>query len=57
MTTETSKKESAEAKEKNKEVTFKCKYCGQQKPVSEMRMITRFFPVLIACRDCEKKLG
>ncbi|HEY83126.1 MAG TPA: hypothetical protein G4O01_07580 [Dehalococcoidia bacterium] len=56
MTTETSKKEPLEAKE-TKEITFRCKYCGQNKPLSEMRRITRFFPVLIACRDCERKIG
>jgi len=37
-------------------VTFRCKFCGESKPLSEMRVITTFFPPLIACRDCEKEM-
>ena len=43
-------------KETTHEITFHCKFCGESKPLSEMIFITRFFPVLVACRDCEKAL-
>lgn len=35
-------------------VRFNCKVCNQSKPLSEMRVLTRFFPQQIVCRDCEK---
>jgi transcription elongation factor Elf1 len=38
------------------EVTFVCKFCGEAKPLSELTLQTRFFPVLTACRACEKAL-
>jgi hypothetical protein len=37
-------------------VTFKCKFCGEVKPLKEMVRITRFFPLIVACADCEKKM-
>jgi transcription elongation factor Elf1 len=53
----------AEAKSKNEakpkktaslEVTFKCSLCQKQKPISEMKIIKRFRPVISVCGDCEK---
>ena len=38
------------------EVTFKCRFCGETKPLAEMRILTRFFPQIVACRNCEKKM-
>ena len=35
-------------------VNFNCKVCNKSKPLSEMRVLTRFFPMQIVCRDCEK---
>jgi hypothetical protein len=35
-------------------VTFKCRLCEAQKPISEMKIITRFRPVIVVCQDCEK---
>ena len=35
------------------EVTFVCKFCGQAKPLSELTLQTRFFPVLTSCLSCE----
>ena len=56
MTTKkTNEAEKPEAR-KPKEITFKCKSCGKQKKLSEMRIITRYFPTLVVCADCEKKL-
>lgn len=39
-----------------KEFTFTCKFCGETKPLSEMILQTRFFPVLTSCRACERTL-
>ena len=43
-------------KETSKEITVNCKFCGESKPLSEMTFMTRFFPVLVACRSCDKTL-
>ena len=37
-------------------VTFKCRLCEKQKPISEMKIIKRFRPVIFVCQDCEKTL-
>jgi len=42
--------------DETKEITFKCKYCGKDKPLDDMRTLTRFFPPVVACRDCAKKM-
>ena len=41
---------------KIKKVTFKCKFCEKSKPLDEMVVLTRFFPPIVVCRDCEKKM-
>ena len=38
------------------EIKFLCRRCGLEKPLSEMRSVTRFLPVLIVCMDCAKEL-
>lgn len=43
-------------KDKTKEVTFKCRFCGNTCSLSEMSLQTRFYPVIAACRDCEQVL-
>ncbi len=53
MATEIEKKK----KPKIKEITFKCKFCEKSKPLEEMVVLTRFFPPITACRDCEKEMG
>jgi len=35
-------------------IMFTCRFCGKQKPLEEMRVLTRFFPPVPACRDCWK---
>lgn len=52
MTSGTKKRD----KSKEKEIIFKCKYCEETKNIDEMVVITRFFPPVIACRDCQKKI-
>jgi translation initiation factor 2 beta subunit (eIF-2beta)/eIF-5 len=37
-------------------VKFKCHVCGKERPIQEMRTITRFVPVLVACQECAKHL-
>jgi hypothetical protein len=38
------------------ERTFVCKFCGQAKPLSELTLQTRYFPVLAACLECDKTI-
>jgi len=52
VTTEREKGEGSKAKK----VTFKCKACERSKPLDEMVVLTRFFPPIVVCRDCEKKM-
>ena len=42
---------------KPRELTFRCKFCGEEKPLDEITTITRFFPILVACRECKRKIG
>ena len=55
MTIEVLNKKQIEVSE-NKEVTFKCKFCGKTKPLDEMRFPKGFSPTIVACRDCEKMM-
>ena len=43
-----------DGKSKEKQIRFKCQLCEEQKPLSDMRTVTRFVPVLIVCKDCAK---
>ncbi len=52
MKEETGMKETS----KVKNITFKCKFCERSKPLDEMVIITRFFPSIVLCRECEKKM-
>jgi len=38
------------------EVKFKCRICGKEKPISQMKVITRFRPVVVVCEECESGL-
>lgn len=50
-------KEAGKTKRKEpREITFRCQSCDKYKHLEEMRVITRFFPMLVVCRDCEKEL-
>lgn len=40
-------------KEPVTEVKFKCRLCEKEKPITEMKAITRFRPAVVVCRDCE----
>ncbi|MFH1382935.1 MAG: hypothetical protein ABIH70_08615 [Chloroflexota bacterium] len=58
MTTEKKKKGQTKIKEKTKikAGSFRCKFCGKTRPIEEMVVLRRFFPPLVVCRDCEKKM-
>jgi hypothetical protein len=39
-----------------KEIKFRCKVCECEGRLEDMKPVNRFFPPLILCRYCEKKL-
>ena len=41
---------------KARKVTFKCRICEDSKPLAEMVVLTGFFPLVVVCRDCDKKV-
>lgn len=49
-------KERKSETEETKEITFKCRFCEKTKPLGKMRVITRFFPLIVVCSDCENKM-
>ena len=55
MTTEEVKKEGVTRAKRTKEITFKCKFCERSKKLEEIRVLTRFFPPIVLCRDCEEE--
>ncbi len=50
------KKMTIEEKTKTSEITFKCRFCGRLRPLSEMMILARFFPPMVACQDCENHM-
>ena len=56
MPNEASKPENKTKSKGPIEITFRCQSCGKNKPLEDMRVVTRFFPLLVVCRDCEKKM-
>jgi transcription elongation factor Elf1 len=56
MAVEESKTIKQPKKETVTEVSFKCRLCEKEKPISDMKLISRFRPVVVVCRDCEKSL-
>jgi hypothetical protein len=55
MAEKTTEKSEA-GKSGNIEIRFRCRLCQRERPLQEMRTVTRFVPVLIVCRDCAKTL-
>jgi ribosomal protein S14 len=50
-------KEADNTKEKKPvKIYFRCRRCEKLKPLEDMRGVTRFIPMLIVCRDCEKEI-
>ena len=54
MAAEAAKGGSKAKKEPVSEVMFKCRLCDKEKPISQMKIITRFRPVVVVCQECEK---
>lgn len=52
MTTDTNKDTRPEVKK----TTFTCNHCENVKPFEEMVVVTRYFPAIVICKECEKKL-
>ena len=38
------------------QITFTCKFCGEKKPIDDMKTVDGYFPPVIACSECERKL-
>ena len=38
------------------EIMFTCRRCQRQRPISEMRTVTRFSPVMVVCLNCQKEM-
>jgi hypothetical protein len=56
MAAEESKGAGKAKKETTAEVMFKCRLCEKEKPISEMKIIARYRPTVVVCRECEKTL-
>jgi len=41
---------------KGNKITFKCNNCKKTKPISDMVVVTRYFPAVVICKECEKEL-
>ena len=39
-----------------KKIIFRCQSCGKDRHLEDMRVITRFFPMLVVCQECEKEM-
>lgn len=50
------KSKSGDGTSQEVKVTFKCRLCGKEKPIEDMRTIARFNPLLIVCQDCARTL-
>jgi hypothetical protein len=55
MTTKDVKKESEKA-DQVPEINFKCRFCQEVKPYSEMVVLAGFFPPITACRSCASNI-
>lgn len=57
MAADTGTKGDKKSREKKPiDVTFKCRFCKETKPISEMVIVSSFFPPVVACRECEKEI-
>jgi hypothetical protein len=50
---EKSEKKTVQA-EQPKAITFKCQFCGENKPLADLLMMRQYYPILSACKDCAK---
>ena len=52
MTAEADNKEQP----KQKKITFKCRFCEKSKPLEDMVTLPGYFPPIVACQECERKM-
>lgn len=43
-------------KQRSLEIAFTCPRCNKKSTLQDMRNITRFIPMIIVCRQCEKEI-
>ncbi|MBN1191395.1 MAG: hypothetical protein JXA46_16690 [Dehalococcoidales bacterium] len=46
--------ESGESSKNKAEIFFKCKLCGELRPLSELIVIKNYYPHLSACKACAR---
>jgi hypothetical protein len=51
------KVENKNSSDKNLIVYFKCKYCGETKPLDELIVLRQFYPQISVCKDCSKAIS
>ena len=56
MTEGEAKKANNTQKEILEKTVFICQHCHQEQPIEDMRLITRFFPMMVVCSDCEQSI-
>jgi transcription elongation factor Elf1 len=39
---------------KETEIVFKCKFCGETKPLSELVVMRHYYPQISACKKCAR---
>ncbi len=47
-------KKTPEVKPPENEIVFKCKLCGETKPLSELVVMRHYYPQLAACKKCAR---
>lgn len=50
---EKSEKKTAQV-EPPKTIMFKCKFCGEDKPLDELVILRQYYPILSCCKECSK---
>jgi hypothetical protein len=50
------KAQSGSKKKKTAEIKFRCQLCNQMNRLEDMRTITRFVPMLVVCKNCEREM-
>jgi transcription elongation factor Elf1 len=47
-------KEKEDQSPKEKEIFFKCRFCGKTRPLSELVVMRQYFPQMSACKTCAR---
>ena len=50
------KSKTAAKKPKSPDIKFRCQRCDKLNKLEDMRSVTRFNPVLVVCKSCEKEI-